>query len=121
MHFRKKNGGRHVVFQAEMRMKRSEYFGKVPNIFFCGPLREKKCENMPLKPFWAKWVRMFGKTKVTMLFFTPKSTGSAPNTLNKYKPYFFWAPLTDMHALQRVFETGCGCDASDTKARPTNG
>ena len=85
-----------MFFQAENIASDPNILGKFLT-FLSLVLSEKSEINVKTclqKTLWAKWFTHVAKTKVTKLFFTPKSMGNAPNTLKKSKTFLcLGAPL----------------------------
>ena len=69
----------------------SEYFGEVPNIFLCSPLKKwgKLGKRAFKKTFWAKWLRIWEKKNGDRhVVFNAENIGNDPNTLGKSQKKF---------------------------------
>ena len=73
-----KNGGKHVVFQAEEHRKQPEYFGEVPFFSLVTSEKVKKAKTCLQKPLWAKSLRILEKKRRSPLYFSRRKALETP-------------------------------------------
>ena len=108
-----KNGGHHVVFQAEEHRKRPEYFGEVPNNFSLATCEKvKNAKTCLQKPLWAKWLLLLGESKCHHAIFHAEKHGKRPEYLDNLQKVFFFLD-TLLHTAHL-----CPCDSAKQVTTP---